>query len=142
MCWSMKPPKRTSASLPDAQKLYGRRAARVRVSLVPSQCLSRRSVVSAVLCCFAPPLQMKEQTRADRYCCSTRQMRETDASVKSRRMKLQLESGTQNPPPSLYPLGTVCVVTSIKRRKEYSGAELQRLSQVIAHRRCSLVAAR
>lgn len=74
---------------------------------------------------------------ADCYCCFTRQMRETDASVKSRSMKLQLESGTQNIPP-----GTFCAVTSIKRRKELSGDEPPRLSQVIAQRRSSPVAAR
>lgn len=74
---------------------------------------------------------------ADCYCCFTRQMRETDASVKSRSMKLQLESGTQNIPP-----GTFCAVTSIKRRKELSGDEPLRLSQVTAQRHSSPVAAR
>lgn len=74
---------------------------------------------------------------ADCYCCFTRQMRETDASVKSRSMKLQLESGTQKIPP-----GTFCAVTSIKRRKELSGDEPPRLSQVIARRHSSPVAAR
>lgn len=74
---------------------------------------------------------------ADCYCCFTRQMRETDASVKSRSMKLQLESGTQKIPP-----GTFCAVTSIKRRKELSGDQPPRLSRVIAQRHSSPVAAR
>lgn len=72
---------------------------------------------------------------ADRWRRFARQLREMDASVELRSMKSNLKSVSTPREPLVPSLQS-------KRSKVFSGNELLRLWQVIAHRRCSLGAAR